>query len=248
MTPARFIVLAEHLVLPEQGAGLELSLITSVEDLSGFPDVEYLLVEEEFAQRNAVRLLDYLSSARVVFRTESTDRIRELLLKLGRGPAAQAARALKRDAFPEYQNIISLNEILACEASAESLVAVVATNLDHGDLFFKEVMRTNLLRGLSYRYLLLSGTDQDLESELKRFITDLDLGTAHFDFQARAIRYRSLESEITLIDPFWQSRRGFILGDPTSRASWHFEIHERALFRLGDRFNFLWQEADETVL
>ena len=140
-------------------------------------------------------------------------------------------------------NICFIEDILEAEAKASQLVAIIAIRIDEGPRLFKNVMQSNLDRGVDYRYLLLSSGEMSLFERFRKFQESLEYSER--SFQGKLIDYIYVDSDLTLIDPAKGSRKGYILGDNASRGSQHLEITGKSLIRICDRFNYLWQVGRE---
>jgi len=144
----------------------------------------------------------------------------------------------------EPSNTCTIEDILKAEARATQLVAIIAVRIEEGPKVFSQVMQGNLDRGVNYRYLLLRSGEVSLAKRFKAFQDTLHQ-VYPGSFQGKLIDYEYVESDVTIIDPVLSTRRGFILGDDSVPNSRHLEIRGKNLFRLCDRFTYLWQIGEE---
>lgn len=134
-------------------------------------------------------------------------------------------------------------DILSLEARATTRVAVLAPNIELGPTVFREVMRTNLMRGIQYQYILPD--EQSIISAFHEFVDSLDLSDALGRFLGKVLDRDMIESDVTLIDPGTPGELGFILA-PADRE-FHFRVLGESLYRLKERFNRLWFRARDVA-
>src|SRR5436305_533909 len=90
-------------------------------------------------------------------------------------------------------NVCTLEQILDAESHAAMMVAIIAIRIDEGPEVFREVMQSNLDRGVEYRYLLVGHGDRSLAKSFTEFQRSLKTKSGSA-FQGRLIDYIYVES------------------------------------------------------
>lgn len=169
--------------------------------------------------------------------------LKSMLALFERGQLVSENPVARLESNP-FVSVYRTHEVLNFEGKATTRVCVIAPNIELGPSTFANVMKTNLLRGIRYQYLLAD--EPNVVNDFRQFVDDLELGDAEKNFIGKLIDRDMVESDVTLIDPGTQDEYGFILA-PAERPDMHFRLISSSLHRMKERFNRLWFKARDAT-